>query len=480
MKCVAAFRDGPFSPNVAISQFRVDPLWWETWWARLLALALGAGAIALFLWSRLRAAARRHEEILAKQKLESLGVLTAGIAHDFNNFLGSILAQAELAAAEVATGSVPREEIHAIQRVAVRAAEVVRELMIYAGQDTGTLAEVDVSLLVEEMLQLLKVSISKHATLKTELAKNLPAVLGNATQIRQVVMNLILNASEAIGEKTGLITVTTARLANPASPDFIRLEVSDTGQGMTEEAKRKIFDPFFTTKFGGRGLGLSVVQGIVRAHGGTVHLTSAPGKGTTFEILLPSTVKPAKQEQGDSPPASRIQTKSAVGTVPSGRRRRNASRLPSKDARQEGLFRHSGREWFSGDRADCRSRKNRSDPARHDHTWGFEPGSDRGSRAGSTQCKDYSHQCLQPGKGNSGTSRAADPRVYSQTVSIRRSGPAAFRGSFVLGERRPTSSCSCLKTGGKMVGAQRFELWTSWSRTRRSTRLSHAPKDFSL
>jgi two-component system cell cycle sensor histidine kinase/response regulator CckA len=138
--------------------------------------------------------------MLAKQKLESLGVLTAGIAHDFNNFLGSILSQAELAAAEVAAGSAPREEIHAIQAVAIRAAEVVRELMIYAGQDDGTLQEVDVSLLAEEMLELLKVSISKHAVLKTELAKDLPSVLGNATQIRQIMMNLILNASEAIGE----------------------------------------------------------------------------------------------------------------------------------------------------------------------------------------------------------------------------------------------------------------------------------------
>jgi signal transduction histidine kinase/streptogramin lyase len=308
-------RDDPYSPEIATSRFRVEPRWWETWWARLLALALGAGAIGFFLWWRLRVAARRQEEMMAKQKLESLGVLTAGIAHDFNNFLGSILGQAELAASEIAEGSFPREEIHAIQTVAIRAAEVVRELMIYAGQDKGALGEVDVSPLVEEMLELLKVSISKHAVVKTDLAKDLPVILGNATQIRQIMMNLVLNASEAIGEKPGLITVTTARQPNPGAPDFVRLEVSDTGHGITEEAQRKIFEPFFTTRFAGRGLGLSVVQGIVRAHGGTIHLTSAPGKGATLVILLPSTVKLPKQEQRDARRATRTQTPGEVGTV---------------------------------------------------------------------------------------------------------------------------------------------------------------------
>ena len=156
---------------------------------------------------------RAQDEVLATQKLESLRVLTAGIAHDFNNFLGSILAQAELAEAEIGAGSSPDEEVQSIKVVAIRAAEVVRELMIYAGQDRATLEALDISQLVEEMLQLLKVSISKHAVLKTDLGKNLPAVLGNATQIRQVVMNLIINASEAIGEKAGSINVTTSRVS---------------------------------------------------------------------------------------------------------------------------------------------------------------------------------------------------------------------------------------------------------------------------
>jgi len=154
--------------------------------------------------------------------------------------------------------------------------------------------------LVEEMLELLKVSISKHAVLRTDLRDNLPAVRGNAAQIRQVVMNLLINASEAIGEKQGVISVTTAQVSGSenlafngatALPrgDYVRLQVSDTGCGMTEAVKAKIFDPFFSTKFAGRGLGLGVVQGVVRGHGGAIDLMSSPGEGTTFQVFLPCT-----------------------------------------------------------------------------------------------------------------------------------------------------------------------------------------------
>ncbi len=147
------------------------------------------------------------------------------------------------------------------------------------------------------MLELLKVSVSKHASVKFSLDQNLPAVLGKASQIRQIVMNLIINASEAIGEEGGVIQVTTSRTIpapksdvnsqRMSSGDYLTLEVSDTGRGMTEEAQARIFDPFFSTKFAGRGLGLAVVQGIVRDHGGAINLVSAPGQGTRFEIFLP-------------------------------------------------------------------------------------------------------------------------------------------------------------------------------------------------
>jgi two-component system cell cycle sensor histidine kinase/response regulator CckA len=240
---------------------------------------------------------RTQEEALARQKLESLAVLTRGIAHDFNNLMGSILAEAELAETDLAEGLSPGEEIQQIKAVATRASEVVRELMIYSGQERGNLETVDLSGLVEEMLELLKVSISKHATLHLDLCKYLPAVRCNATQIRQVVMNLIINASQAIGDKDGVIYVRTSRAAegqdlapsDDADPqdDNVRLDISDTGCGMTEEEKAKIFDPFFTTKPGGHGLGLAVVQGIVNSHGGAIKVVSAPGRGTTFDVLLP-------------------------------------------------------------------------------------------------------------------------------------------------------------------------------------------------
>ena len=253
---------------------------------------------------------RAQEENFERQKLESLGVLTGGIAHDFNNFLGSILSAAELAVINLAGGSSADEEINLIKSVALRASEIVRELMIYSGQDTAELEPVDVSQLVEEMLELLKISISKHAVLKTDLPKDVPAVLGNATQIRQILMNLIINASEAIGDRDGVIRVSTSRVS-----DYLRLEVADTGCGMTPDVQARIFDPFFTTKFAGRGLGLAVVQGIVRAHGGTLNLVSSPGHGTTFQVFLPCAIHSAQQHSGAITSASAGQNSGDAGTV---------------------------------------------------------------------------------------------------------------------------------------------------------------------
>ena len=151
-----------------------------------------------------------QEASLARQKLESLGVLAGGIAHDFNNLLGSIHANAEIAEAEGADGSFPAEEIQAIKTISIRASEIVRQLMIYAGHDRSDSEPLDLSRLVKEMLELIRISISKCAVLKTDLAKDLPAVLGNGPQIQQVVMNLVLNASDALGETGGEITVTTS------------------------------------------------------------------------------------------------------------------------------------------------------------------------------------------------------------------------------------------------------------------------------
>jgi two-component system CheB/CheR fusion protein len=248
---------------------------------------------------------RTQEEHLAKQKLESVGTLAGGIAHDFNNLLGGVLAHADLALAEIGSGSSPAEELGRIRVAAIRGAEIVRQLMIYAGQETEVPELVDVSRIVDEMLELLKVSVSKHAAVETELGNELPAVRANRGQLRQVVMNLFTNASEAIDDRDGVIRVVTRRTtvdreSSPASSealaagDYVQLEVSDTGRGMTPETQARIFDPFFTTKLAGHGLGLAVVQGIVRSLGGSIRLVSAPGRGTMFQILLPCAKEPAQ------------------------------------------------------------------------------------------------------------------------------------------------------------------------------------------
>jgi CheY-like chemotaxis protein/two-component sensor histidine kinase len=178
----------------------------------------------------------------------------------------------------------------------MRGSEIVRELMIYAGQESEVLEPVDVSEIVEGMLELLKISISKHATLETDLSKHLPAIQATVAQISQLVMNLATNASEAMGDRDGVIRVTTQHVVvahgsqlseRLAGGEYIQLEVSDTGGGMSPETQARVFDPFFSTKSPGRGLGLALVQGIVRRLGGTINLASEPGHGTSFQVLLP-------------------------------------------------------------------------------------------------------------------------------------------------------------------------------------------------
>jgi PAS domain S-box-containing protein len=258
---------------------------------------------------------RAQEEALARQKLESVGVVAGGIAHDFNNLLGSILAEADLALAELSRPKMPAvEEVQRIKGLALRASEIVRELMIYAGQETAHLESLDLSRLFDEMLQLLKVSISKHAILKTDLAKNLPTIQANATQMRQLVMNLITNASEAIGESQGEIYVTTELVSVPVGK-FVRLEVSDTGCGMSPETLAKIFEPFFTTKFAGRGLGMAVVMAIVRNHGGAINVGSVPGQGTRVGIILPGSGASVKHNGGAIDIDSSKPISNAAGTV---------------------------------------------------------------------------------------------------------------------------------------------------------------------
>jgi CheY-like chemotaxis protein len=209
-----------------------------------------------------------------------------------------MLAQAELATAELATGSPPDEALKQIRDVAIRGSEIVRQLMIYAGKEGDVFELTDVSKAVEGMLGLLKVSVSRHATIVTDLGENLPAVNVRPAQLRQIVMNLVVNASDAIRDREGIIRVTTrcvtvdhvtdVRTSDYLAPgEYVELEVSDTGIGMSPETKSRVFDPFFTTKSAGRGLGLAVVHGIVRSLNGAIRVISELRNGTTFQILLP-------------------------------------------------------------------------------------------------------------------------------------------------------------------------------------------------
>ncbi|MBV8865561.1 MAG: response regulator [Acidobacteriaceae bacterium] len=249
-----------------------------------------------------------HEQMLAAKKLESLGVLAAGIAHDFNNLLGSIGAEVDLALSAVRSESLVRESLDRIGTVAVRGSEISNLLMDYAGGkgDDSGFELVNLSTLIEEMIKLLKVSLSKKAVLEVDLDHHLPAIRVNPAQIRRVITNLVTNASEALEGREGFIRVTSAStcvhqesgsFGGVSLPrgEYAVLTISDTGCGMTEQAQANVFDPFYSTKALGRGLGLSAVQGILRAHGGAINLVSAPGQGSTFQIFLPCGTRAAEE-----------------------------------------------------------------------------------------------------------------------------------------------------------------------------------------
>jgi len=247
--------------------------------------------------------ARRDLEgrLQQSQRLESLGVLAGGIAHDFNNILMSVLGNAELALSEISAAAPARDRLLEITQAARRAADLCRQMLAYSGRGHLFAEAIDLHALIEDMLGLLHSTVSKKALLKLNLGTNLPPMRGDASQISQVIMNLAINASEAIREQGGVITISTGvtecsdeYLKKTYAPEnlapgrYLTLEVSDTGVGMDKATQGRIFEPFFTTKFTGRGLGLSAVLGIVRAHRGALRLRSELGEGTTFKIILPA------------------------------------------------------------------------------------------------------------------------------------------------------------------------------------------------
>lgn len=251
-----------------------------------------------------KAEAEKHkleQKMQHAQKLESLGVLAGGIAHDFNNLLVAILGNAELALLELSSGSTARFYLSEIENASVRAADLCKQMLAYAGKGRFVVEPLNISLLVQEMAQMLEISISRKAILKYNFLENLPVIEADSTQIRQVIMNLIINASEAIKDKKGIISVSTGSMFCDSSymsgsyiyehlpeGNYVYIEISDTGTGMDKETQMKIFDPFFTTKFSGRGLGLAAVLGIVRGHKGFIKLYSEPEKGTNFKVLFPA------------------------------------------------------------------------------------------------------------------------------------------------------------------------------------------------
>jgi two-component system cell cycle sensor histidine kinase/response regulator CckA len=244
---------------------------------------------------------KSEQQMLHVQKLESLGVLAGGIAHDFNNILLAIMGNVSLALYKTPPASAVEHHLHQIELAADKASDLSRQMLAYSGKGRFILEALDLNLLVREMTSILEVSITKKAALQFNLAPRLPNIVADPTQIRQIVMNLAINASEAIGERSGTISITTgSRFCDQcflggisageelADGVFVFLEVADDGCGMDRDTLQRIFEPFFTTKFTGRGLGMSAIQGIVRGHKGAVQVSSEPGRGSSFRIYLPA------------------------------------------------------------------------------------------------------------------------------------------------------------------------------------------------
>ncbi|MBT0663471.1 PAS domain S-box protein [Geobacter pelophilus] len=249
-----------------------------------------------------------EDKMRHSQKLESLGVLAGGIAHDFNNILTAVIGNADIALMQISPESPIVENLRRIESAATRATDLARQMLAYSGKGKFVIESIDMNRLIEEMGHMLEVSISKKAVLSFSLTRPLPLVEADATQLRQVLMNLVINASEAIGERSGVISIATGSMEcnsaflrdvwledNLPGGVYVYVEVSDNGCGMDKETMKRIFDPFFTTKFTGRGLGMAAVLGIIRGHKGLIKIYSEPGQGSVFKILLPSTSKPEEQ-----------------------------------------------------------------------------------------------------------------------------------------------------------------------------------------
>ena len=242
-----------------------------------------------------------EKQILHTQKLESLGVLAGGIAHDFNNILMAVLGHAELALMDIKPSSSSFSNLKEIEKASKKASKLCSQMLTYTGRSSYELEKVNINSLIEDMIHLVKTIITKKAVLNISLQENISYINADPSQISQVIMNLIINSSDAIGDKKGVISISTGssvfdseylsktELFNELVPGkYVYFEISDTGCGISPEEKDRIFEPFFTTKFTGRGLGLSAVLGIVRSHRGSIKIYSEKGRGSNFKVLIPA------------------------------------------------------------------------------------------------------------------------------------------------------------------------------------------------
>lgn len=274
-------------------------------------MLLGVGAVTGVLADRERK--RRAELQKALDELsrshQRLKVLAGGIAHNFNNLLTAIIGNAEMAARALPPSSLARAQIEAMRRAGERAAELTRQMLVYSGPGRFFLSLVDLTEVIGARTDLIQASIPPRIRLRFELARDLPVIRADVGQLEHLVVDLVANGVEAVGESSGTVAVRTGvrdideqfareHAAGDDLPSgrYVFLEVQDTGCGIDEGIKSKIFDPFFSTKFMGRGMGLAAALGIARGHKGTIRVESSSGGGSTFTVLLPAALADQSRE----------------------------------------------------------------------------------------------------------------------------------------------------------------------------------------
>jgi signal transduction histidine kinase len=247
-------------------------------------------------------AERLQRKLAETQKIESLTTMAAGVAHDFNNFLASVLGNITIVLRHLPSDSTAHKNAREVESSALRALDLTNQILLFSGRDRPVSASVDLTAVVSELAPAFRDLTSRGVQARYQLAPNLPAFQGDGVQIRQAVLNLFTNAAEATEDRSGTITVSTGvemcdrTSFKNAYPDeilpageYVYVDVTDEGRGITPEVQARMFDPFFTTKLRGEGMGLAVVLGVVRVHRGTIRVQGTPGKGASFRILFPTT-----------------------------------------------------------------------------------------------------------------------------------------------------------------------------------------------